>query len=74
MKDKKGLIFFICVLVLVVGVVLRPLIMDWIWHTFFTQPPPDNNKGVAVSVFPGEDPVDILSSGFDYTKNGEKMA
>ena len=74
MKNKKGLIFLICVLVLVVGFALRPLLMDWIWHTFFTQPPPDNNRGVAVSVFPGEEPVDILCNGFDYTKNHEKMA
>ena len=74
MKNKKGLIFFICVLVLVVGIALRPLIMDWIWYTFIEKPVVlDENRGISVSVFPGEDPVDLICNGYDYTKNGEKM-
>ena len=65
MKNKKGLIFFICVLVLVVGIALRPLIMDWIWYTFIEKPVVlDENRGISVSVFPGEDPVDLIFSPF----------
>ena len=26
-----------------------------------------------MSVFPGEDPVDLICNGYDYTKNGKKM-
>ncbi len=75
MKNKKGLIFLICVLVLVVGFALRPLIMDWIWYTFIEKPVVlDENRGVAVSVFPGEEAVDVICNGYDYTKNHEKMA